>query len=50
MDGIFDIIGKEGLLFDEQDDAIFEVYDSWYELFKQMRELIKEIPNNRYFL
>lgn len=38
---------KAGLLFDEQDDVIVEVYDSWYELFKQMRELIKDIPIER---
>ena len=38
---------KAGLLFDEQDDVIVEVYDSWHELFIQMRELVKEIPIER---
>jgi len=35
---------KAGLVFDDGNDVIVEVYDSWYILFKQMRELIKEIP------
>ena len=38
---------KAGLLFDEEDDVIVEVYDSWYDLFREMRMLIKEIPIER---
>lgn len=38
---------KAGLPFDETNDVIVEVYDSWYELFGRMRELIKEIPGQR---
>jgi len=35
---------KAGLPFDEEDDVIAEVYDSWYALFQEMRSLAKEIP------
>ena len=28
----------------EDDDVIVEVYDSWYSLFKTLRELAKEVP------
>lgn len=35
---------KAALLFDEENDVIVEVYDSWYQLFGRMRDLIKEIP------
>jgi hypothetical protein len=35
---------KAALPFDEQNDVIAEVYDSWYELFGRMRDLVKEIP------
>jgi hypothetical protein len=35
---------KAGLLFDKENDVISEVYDSWYEIFKQIRSLIKSIP------
>ncbi len=35
---------KAGLMFDPEHDVIVEVYDSWYELFAEMRSLIKEIP------
>jgi len=38
---------KAGLLFDEEDDVIVEVYDSWYQLFREMRVLVKEIPIER---
>jgi Na+-translocating ferredoxin:NAD+ oxidoreductase RnfD subunit len=35
---------KAALPFDEQNDVIVEVYDSWYKMFGQMRDLVKEIP------
>jgi len=35
---------KAALPFDEQNDVIVEVYDSWYKCFAQMRDLVKEIP------
>jgi hypothetical protein len=35
---------KAGLKFDEDNDVIIEVYNSWYELFKEIRLLIKNIP------
>src|SRR5260370_11840865 len=35
---------KAGLAFDAKNDVITEVYDSWYELFGRLRELVKEIP------
>jgi len=35
---------KAGLPFDEENDVIVEIYDSWYELFKEMRNLAKQIP------
>jgi hypothetical protein len=30
-----------------RNDVIAEVYDSWYELFGRMRDLVKEIPVQR---
>lgn len=38
---------KIGLGVDLENDVIKEVYDSWYETFKLMRELIKNIPVNK---
>lgn len=38
---------KIGLPFDEENDVIVEVYDSWYEFFKIARETLKEIPPER---
>jgi len=38
------ITRKAGLQFDPEHDVIVEVYNSWYQLFAEMRELIKEIP------
>lgn len=38
---------KIGLEFDETNDVIVEIYNSWYEFFKVARELLKEIPSNR---
>lgn len=35
---------KAGLLFDEDHDVIVEVYDSWYQLFREMRALARQIP------
>lgn len=35
---------KAALLFDDENDVIVEVYNSWYELFGRMRDLVKEIP------
>lgn len=35
---------KLGLLFEEENDVITEVYSSWYEFFKVTRELIKSVP------
>jgi hypothetical protein len=35
---------KAALLFDEENDVIVEVYNSWYELFGRTRDLVKEIP------
>lgn len=35
---------KAGLPFDEQHDVITEIYDSWYELFGEIRTLVKQIP------
>lgn len=35
---------KACLPFDERDDVITEVYDSWYALFAEIRALIKAIP------
>lgn len=38
---------KIGIPFDEENDVIVEVYNSWYEFFKIARETIKEIPAER---
>ncbi len=35
---------KAAILIDENKDVIFEVYDSWYILFKTIREEIKNLP------
>ena len=35
---------KAGLPFDERNDVIVEVYNSWYELFKELRHLLRSIP------
>lgn len=35
---------KTGLPFDDQNDVIAEVYDSWYRLFGVLRDLSKTIP------
>ena len=38
---------KIGLDFDQENDVIFEVYDSWYDFFTTARELMEEIPAER---
>ena len=35
---------KAALPFDEDNDVIVEVYDSWYTLFSTIREEIKNVP------
>jgi hypothetical protein len=35
---------KIGLEIDFENDALIEIYDSWYEFFKITRELVKSIP------
>lgn len=35
---------KAGLPFEPEYDIIIEIYNSWYQLFSEMRALIKEIP------
>lgn len=37
---------KIGIPFDEENDVINEVYNSWYEFFRIARELMKDIPVN----
>ena len=41
------ITRKIGIKFDENHDVITEVYDSWYEAFKVIRNLLEEIPAER---
>lgn len=38
---------KIGLKYDEENDVIVEVYNSWYQFFRIARELLKEVPPNR---
>jgi hypothetical protein len=38
------ITRKAGIVFDAEHDVIEEVYDSWYQLFGEVRGLIKSIP------
>jgi hypothetical protein len=40
------ITRKAAIPFDEENDVIIEVFNSWYELFKEYRRLIKIIPPN----
>ena len=35
---------KAALPYDEENDVITEVYDSWYSIFGEVRKLIKSIP------
>lgn len=41
------ITRKAGLEFEEDHDVIVEVYNSWYDLFKETRSLIKTIPAHK---
>lgn len=41
------ITRKIGIIFDEKNDVIYEVYDSWYKAFKVIRQLLGEIPPER---
>ncbi len=41
------ITRKAGLKFDENDDVIVEVYDSWYKLFGEIRTMIRTIPAHK---
>ena len=38
---------KIGLPYDEENDVIDEVYNSWYKFFEIARELLKDVPANR---
>lgn len=38
---------KAGILFDEKNDVIVDIYDSWYELFKQLREILKSVEPSK---
>ena len=38
---------KIGIMFEEDQDVITEVYDSWYEAFKIIRKQLEEIPEER---
>lgn len=38
---------KAGIPFDPEHDVIVEIYDSWYKLFIEMRELAKQIPADK---
>ncbi|MCL4359954.1 hypothetical protein M1555_01710 [Patescibacteria group bacterium] len=35
---------KAGLLFEAEHDVIIEVYNSWYQLFKEIRLMIRSVP------
>jgi len=41
------ITRKAGLKFDLENDVINEVYNSWYVLFSEIRNLVKEIPSGQ---
>jgi hypothetical protein len=38
------ITRKAGLMFDEENDVIVEIYNSWSELYREFRNLTKSIP------
>jgi len=38
---------KVGLPFDDNHDVIVEVYNSWYEVFRVLRDLAKSVPAHR---
>lgn len=37
---------KAAIPFDEENDVIVEIYDSWYELFRTTRDYLIELPAN----
>lgn len=39
---------KIGLQYDEEDDVLVEIYDSWYKFFEIARELLKEMPQSKF--
>jgi hypothetical protein len=39
---------KIGLEIDLNDDVVYEIYDSWYNFFSITRELLKEVPVNKF--
>lgn len=39
---------KIGLQYDEENDVLVEMYDSWYKFFDIARELLKEIPQSKF--
>ena len=38
---------KAALPFDDDHDLVLEVYNSWYELFRSLRELAKNVPTRQ---
>lgn len=38
---------KVGLMFDDENDVLIEVYNSWYQLFGVLRDLTKQIPAHK---
>lgn len=38
---------KAGIPFDEKNDVIVEVYDSWYALFKALRNILEDVEPER---
>lgn len=38
---------KAAIPYDEEDDVLVEVYDSWYQLFKALREIVQDVPTRR---
>lgn len=38
---------KIGIMFDEENDVITEVYNSWYKAFNIIRDLLEEVPVER---
>ena len=38
------ITRKAGLIFDEENDVIVDIYNSWYALFLEFRSLTKSVP------
>ncbi len=39
---------KIGLQYDEDNDVLVEMYDSWYKFFEIARELLKEMPQSKF--